>query len=138
MIIQTTNPQHPLFSFVLHQQTIGFFEEQLIDRKNHDYPPYSRLVEITIKHVDKKICREAADELVRNYKVALNGVKIMGPGEPMVSKIRNEYLMNILIKIPRALSGLHELKHQALAISDKLLMDKKFRSVRVQIDVDPV
>jgi primosomal protein N' (replication factor Y) len=65
-------------------------------------------------------------------------VRIMGPGEPMVSRVRNEYLMTILVKIPRNQGKLPEIKATLASLAEKLLEEKSFRKVRVVFDVDPV
>lgn len=138
VLIQTSNPDHPLFQFVVQHNTIGFLEEQMKDRHEHDYPPFTRLIEVTLKHIDKKICREAADSIAQRFHETLQGIKLIGPGEPMIGKIRNEYLMSILIKVPRNQGKLSALKQQISHITTHLSEDKKYRSVRIQLDVDPV
>jgi primosomal protein N' (replication factor Y) len=68
----------------------------------------------------------------------LSDVRILGPGEPMISKIRNQFLLNILIKIPRGRPDLAALKHQLHITSQNLLKVKEHRNSRIIIDVDPV
>ncbi|HRI22669.1 MAG TPA: hypothetical protein PLA68_17030 [Panacibacter sp.] len=137
MIIQTSNPNHPIFSFVVRNDVVGFIQSEITDRKQHAYPPFSRLIAITIKHTDKKVCVESADAFAAAAKKVLKGVKVMGPGEPMISKIRNEYLMSILLKIPRDMGKLSEIKSQLQAIDDKIHQEKIYRSVKIVFDVDP-
>lgn len=138
VIIQTSNPQHPLFSFVTNHDTVGFIHEQLEDRQAHSFPPFSRLIEITVKHIDPKKCRQVADYFSAAAREKLSGLRVLGPGQPMISKIRNEYLMTILIKIPRNHGNLPGIKSVLRNISDTLLDQKEFRSVKVVFDVDPV
>ena len=57
VVIQTSSPEHPLFQTILHHGFEDFYFGQLTDRQEHDYPPFSRLIEITVKHTDKKACR---------------------------------------------------------------------------------
>lgn len=137
VVIQTTNPKHQLFSFVLENDVIGFLKEQLHDRQQNFYPPFSRLIELTFKHTDKKTVREFADRITVELKSKLKGIKILGPGEPMVSKIRNEFLLHILLKIPRDQGHLAEVKKQLTETSAVILHDKVYRSVKVVFDVDP-
>ena len=137
VVIQTTNPKHQLFSFVLENDVIGFLKEQLHDRQQNFYPPFSRLIELTFKHTDKKTVREFADRITAELKSKLKGIKILGPGEPMVSKIRNEFLLHILLKIPRDQGHLAEVKKQLTETSAVILHDKVYRSVKVVFDVDP-
>ncbi|MEK6781568.1 MAG: primosomal protein N' [Bacteroidota bacterium] len=138
VIIQTTDPTHPLFSFIIAHNINGFLQEQLDDRKQHFYPPYSRLIEITIKHVDKNICREVAEKLDQTIRGKLKSVKILGPGEPMISKIRNEYLMTVLIKVPRDQGKLGELKSFLQQAAQHLNQLKEYRNAKIVFDVDPV
>ncbi len=138
VIIQTANPEHPLFSFVILHDVRGFIDEQLRDRKLHFYPPFSRLIEVTFKHTDRKVCHDSATQFTQNAKSKLKGIKVMGPAEPMISKIRNEYRMTLLLKIGRDQGKLGEIKATVLEISDQLNQVKEFRSTRIVVDVDPV
>lgn len=138
VLIQTTNPQHALFGYVVRHDVTGFLEEQLTDRKQHLYPPYSRLIEITVRHMDKKICHLAADSLTTAIRKKITGIKVLGPGEPMVSKIRNEFLLTTLIKIPRGTGQLTPIKHTLLEIASTINQLKEYRSVKIQFDADPV
>jgi primosomal protein N' (replication factor Y) len=138
VIIQTSHTDHPILNFILNHTQEEFYQTEIADRKQHAYPPFARLIEITIKYVDKKITREAAHQLTTNLKERLTDVKILGPGEPMVSKIRNQYLMSILIKIPRDSGHLADIKHRLMDQVNRLLKEKEFRSVRIVPDVDPV
>ncbi len=138
VIIQTSDPTHKLFSFILVHNVTGFIQEQLDDRRNHFYPPYSRLIEITVKHIDKKICKEVSEQFSKTIQEHLTGVKILGPGEPMISKIRNEFLMTILIKIPRDQGKLGVLKNYLLQVAGTLTQTKEYRNTKIVFDVDPV
>jgi primosomal protein N' (replication factor Y) len=138
VIIQTADPEHPLLHLLLEHKHTEFYRAELADRRLHDYPPFTRLIEITIKHTDKKVCRTASLILTDMLRPAIQGVKILGPGEPMISKIRNQYLMSILIKIPRGKPELNQIKGTLQQTISQLLKEKEHRSVRVIIDVDPV
>ena len=138
VIIQTSNPKHEIFSFVLKNNVTDFLKEQLADRQQHFYPPFARLIEITFKHSDKKVVREASEKYVTGIKPKLKQVKILGPGEPMIAKIRNEFLMHVLLKIQRNQGGLGDIKSLLLNASAQLQLEKQFRSVKVVFDVDPV
>ena len=137
VIIQTSNPDHPLLLTILKHDYQSFYATQLTDRYQHDYPPFARLIEITIKHADKKSCRLTADELANRLRESTPGVKIFGPGEPMISKIRNQFLLSILIKIPRGKSDLASLKHGIQSTIQHLLKIKEHRNTRIVLDVDP-
>ncbi|MBX2940948.1 MAG: primosomal protein N' [Cyclobacteriaceae bacterium] len=138
VIIQTADPKQSLFTFVRQHDIPGYIKTELNDREDHFYPPYSRLIEITIKHTDRLKCKNLATQLTQLIRKDITGPKVLGPGEPLVSKIRNEFLMSILIKIPRDGGRLKEIKNQLLHLSDQLLSVKEFRSAKIVFDVDPV
>ncbi len=138
VIIQTSNPKHPMFVFVIQHDIIGFLEEQLKDRELHGYPPYTRLIEITFKHIDKGVGRNAAEWFVVRAREKLSMAQVMGPGEPMISKIRNEFLHTILLKIPRNQGKLIAIKEYLQSLASLSADDKSFRAVKIVFDVDPV
>lgn len=138
VVIQTSSPDHPLLLTILNHSFEDFYNEQLQDRHEHSYPPYSRLIEITVKHTDNKICRAVAGALFTSLRASLPGTRILGPGEPMISKIRNQYLMSLLIKIPRGSSELASLKQQLVQVVQQVLKEKDYRNTRIVLDVDPV
>jgi primosomal protein N' (replication factor Y) len=114
-----------------------FYARELEDRKHHHYPPFSRLIELTLKHPDKKTVNEASAVLAGHLRNSLHGLTILGPGEPMISKIRNQYQMAILIKIPRDSGHLHEIKQVISQTIGLLAAEKNFRRVNTVINVDP-
>lgn len=137
VVLQTSDPNHPLFRYVIENNVQGFLQDQLLDRQEHFYPPYTRLIEIIVKHTDKKIAVALSDQFARELKDQLKGIRILGPGEPMISKMRNEYLMAIMVKINRDQGKLHEIKHILSITASQLLEIKEYRSARIVFDVDP-
>ncbi len=138
VVIQTTNPEHPVLGIVLRHHVSEFYSQEIDTRNSHLYPPFSRLIEITVKQTDKKITQELAHELCDRINKQVHGIKVLGPGEPMVSKIRNQYLMNALIKIPRDTGNLPSIKNNLKQITEGLIHEKAYRSARIILDVDPV
>ncbi len=138
VVIQTSNPEHPLLLTILNHGYQEFYSVELADRYQHHYPPFVRLIEITVKHTDKKACQLTANILANQLRETLREIRILGPGEPMISKIRNQFLLSILIKIPRGKSDLVDLKHNLQDIIQNLLKQKEHRNTRIIIDVDPV
>lgn len=137
VVLQTSDPNHLLFRYVIENDVQAFLQDQLLDRQEHFYPPYTRLVEITIKHTDKKIAVALSDQFASELKGQLKGIRILGPGEPMISKMRNEYLMAIMVKINRDQGKLHEIKNTLSNTASQLLEIKEYRSARIVFDVDP-
>lgn len=137
VVIQTSNPDHALFNMIIQNNVQRFLEEQLTDRKEHFYPPYSRLIEVTFKHVDKKVVRDVAEGFANSIRKTVPSVRLLGPAEPMVSKIRNEFLLSIAIKIARDQGKLAEIKAILREVADQLRAGKEYRNAKVVFDVDP-
>lgn len=136
VIIQTQNPDHVIIQDVIQNNFISMYTQQLLDRKNFNYPPYFRLIEITVIHRDVDMVNASAkylsDELKRHFQK-----RVLGPEFPLVSRVRNLYHKNILLKIERDASV-----SQVKKIVNELLIGFKsnsdFKSVRLQMDVDPM
>ena len=137
VLIQVSNTQHPVLKFVQRHNFKDFYNFEIENRKQFFYPPFSRLIHITFRHKLTNIAEEAANLLVQglqpNYKN-----NITGPAEPVVNRIRNQYLWELLIKLPKDAQFIHQCKqrlHQQIAI---IQSDKRYRSVDIIVDVDPV
>lgn len=138
VVIQTSTPEHPVLNFILQNNFQSFYEAEIADRQQHDYPPFTRLIEVTIKHSDKRVCVEASRRLATILREHLAKIKVMGPAEPMISKIRNQYLMTVLLKIHRGKSDLPHVKDHINQAINSLSREQSFRNVRFIADVDPV
>lgn len=137
VVIQTSNPDHPLLQLILKRDYAAFYESELPDRQQHGYPPFTRLMEITVRHADKKTSRMCAAALAGLLRETLPSVQTLGPGEPMIARIRNQYLMSILLKIPRNQGNLPDIKEQLAQSIITLQKEKEYRSCRIIVDVDP-
>ncbi|HRG38885.1 MAG TPA: primosomal protein N' [Bacteroidia bacterium] len=136
VIIQTHNPEHSIIQEVIANNYLSMYTSQLLDRKNFDYPPFYRLIELTVIHKDQNMVNAAAKDLADALRKHF-GKRILGPEYPIVSRIRNLYHKNILIKLEREASAVTAKK----IISDLLTQFKAssdYKSVRMQVDVDPV
>jgi primosomal protein N' (replication factor Y) len=135
VIIQTFNPRHPVILDVVNHDYKAMYEQQMIDRRKFKYPPFYRLIVIKVKHRDQNILNKASDELARRLRV-LFGNRVLGPEYPMVSRIMNYYLKQIMIKIERQASQTEmkkKLMHEIVEFSKR----KEFSSLRLVMDVDP-
>ncbi len=134
VIIQTFNPYHQILQQVSSTDYIAMFKEQLQDRWQYHYPPYFRLIKITLKHKDYQKVNAGINWLSK----ALQNVfrkHVLGPSEPAVSRIRNQYIKNVMIKIPPKQS-LGKTKKEIDKIKNTFQAVADFRPIRFIIDVD--
>lgn len=135
VIIQTSDHNHPVIRRVIQNDFVAMFNDQLTERRKFRYPPFSRLVEITLKHRDKVLLDKAANHLVTLLRSSIQE-KILGPEYPLVSRIRNLYLKRILIKIEKS-KGLPIVKQHILTGIHEMSVNPEFRTVQSVINVDP-
>ncbi|MGN6194321.1 MAG: replication restart helicase PriA [Ginsengibacter sp.] len=135
VLIQASKVNHPVLLFVQEHDFEKFYEYEIAMRKQFFYPPFSRLIRITLKHKLKEVVSEAADMLAGFLEKDFN--QLVGPAAPVVNRIRNMYLMEILIKLPKDATMLQLQKKVINNYIDLLKAEKKLRSVIVVSDVDP-
>ncbi len=135
VIIQSYQPMHPVIQQVTTNDYDSMYNEQITERRSFNYPPFSRMIILSVLHPDDKLVNKAADYLAEHLKKAFPK-QILGPEFPVVSRIRNQYIKNIIIKFKRRpeLVG-DKLELQKLVYGFQKI--KEFKPVRIIYDVDP-
>lgn len=134
VVIQTYNPYHNTIQQVLGNDYMGMYKEQIYERQNFKYPPFFRLVKLTLKHRDFDKLKEGSMWFYNVLSQNLD-MPVLGPEEPAINRIRNEYIRTIMVKIPVK-------KHLGIAKKNiaKVLMSfeavPQYRSIKVKVDVD--
>jgi len=100
VLIQTYNPYHNTIQQVTQNDYKGMFKEQMYERLNFKYPPFYRLIRLQMKHADFNKVKEASNWLASNMRNNINGILVLGPQEPSINRIRNQYIQIVLIKLP--------------------------------------
>ncbi|QRM89963.1 primosomal protein N' [Lacinutrix sp. WUR7] len=134
VLIQTYNPYHKILQQVSTNDYAGMYKEQMDERYNFKYPPIYRQIKIVLKHKDYNRVNMAADWYAKSLRQVF-GDFVLGPEFPPVSRIRNQFHKNILVKIPSKQS-LAKTKEAILKIDTSFNAVKDFRSVRVILNVD--
>lgn len=135
VIIQSYNPGHTILNLVVKNDFKSFLGFELSERKKFNYPPYSRLLEITVKGRDESKTAQAADFLTTELKKQLPST--LGPVTPPVSRIKNFYIKTILIKFSRQ-AKLNDTRGMMLSAIDRFKINPVSKNIILQIDVDPI
>lgn len=135
VLIQATKTDSPVLGWVKNHDYEGFYENEIKLREQFYYPPFSRLLKITLKHKKKDVVMSAAFDLAADLEKHFKN--IVGPAEPVISRIRNQYLMDILLKLAPDRKKLDSQKEVIRNLIMLLKSNKEFRSVVVLPDVDP-
>lgn len=134
VLIQTYNPYHQILKQVSVNDYEAMYKEQLEERYNYKYPPFYRTIKIVFK--DKNLTRVQKASVWFGQALELQFKEnILGPEPPPVGRIKNKYIMNILVKIPKNQS-LEKTKKYIDNVQRSFNSIKEFSSVRVNIDVD--
>ncbi|MDX1752977.1 MAG: primosomal protein N' [Salinimicrobium sediminis] len=135
VLIQTYNPHHQIVQQVSTNNYRDMYKEQLEERRNYKYPPFYRLIRITLKGRDYSRVNEGAEWLATSLKNSFYE-NVLGPEFPPIARIRNEYYKNILIKIPQKQS-LAKTKELVSRVLQSFKAIGAYRGVKTVINVDP-
>lgn len=135
VVIQTAEPQHPVIRQVAAGDYEGMAREQLGERAQFFYPPYARLVSLTLRHRDPALLRGAAEALATGLRARF-GRRVLGPLAPPVDRIRGEHLAGLLLKVEAGASFARARKLLAEHLAS-FAKTPEFKSVAVAVNVDP-
>jgi len=136
VIIQTYDPDHWIIKHVIDHDYIGMYKNEIIERKNYFYPPYYKMINLTLKHRNANELEVIADDLAKRLK-AFFGDRVLGPEFPVVKRIQNSYLKVVRLKIEREASP-KKAKAKLNEIIEKFYAQPTNKSARLIIDVDPL
>ena len=135
VLIQSFSPAHPVLQQVIQTNYEALYTQQIHERRTFDYPPFFRLIRISFKARDYQKAQQAAQWLHDVLAQHLT-TPILGPVDPVVARVRNQYIKQLLLKYPDNTSR----KHIKDVLSNALKSIEaigQFRSVKINIDVDP-
>lgn len=136
VIIQTSEPNHPVIKDVLNYNFINMYNSQMEERKTFNYPPLCRMIKITLKHRNREELNRQAKHLGDKLREAF-GARVLGPEFPLVGKIQKWHLKTIILKIEKDRS-IGRAKQLLQEILEKFSKKDTYRAFQVIIDVDPL
>ncbi len=137
VVIQAIKTDHPVLQYVVKHDFKGFYDREIAERQQFGYPPFTRLIRLTLKHASKDLVHAGAHVCARGLREQL-GERVLGPALPVVPRIRNRYLMEILIKYPSNSQAMELVKQTIKAQLAKMDADAVYKRVDIAIDVDPL
>lgn len=133
--IQAYDKSHRIIKQVMENDYLAMYEDELAERKEFNYPPFSRLIFINVKHKDHHVLSLAAQHLANTLRSQL-GNRVLGPEQPLIARIRNYYIKQIIIKTERS-AAIQTVKAVLKETIKNFNAQKDFKSVITQVDVDP-
>ena len=135
--LQTSMPEHAIIQKIVDHDYLGMYETDLNERENFNYPPFHRLIKITIKHQDALALYQLG-VIAKNNLSTFFGSNLLGPEKPYVGKIRNWYIINFVLKIPNQGGPIRAQKSKLSQAIQQLEKSKEFNKARIIVDVDPL
>lgn len=135
VIIQTASPRHKIIGMVLQNDYKAFYQSEIDERRQFNYPPFYRLINIHLKHKNEEYLAETAAGFASLLKARL-GKRVLGPQIPVVARVRNQYIRDLLIKIDRENDSISKVKEIfSICLAE---LKTRHKSLLVQVDVDPL
>lgn len=135
VIIQTSNPGHPIIKQVLFNEYHALYAQQIEERQLFKYPPFYRHIKVTLKHKKVKVADDAINKLVAQLKHTF-GQRVLGPELPMVNKIQDLHIRNLHLKIERD-KATKKAKDFIISTCNKMKEQPGYSSLQIFFDVDP-
>jgi primosomal protein N' (replication factor Y) len=137
VIIQSRRPDHPIFEKIIEGDYQRFYLQEMAERQRFFYPPFVKIIKITIKHKEVYMAEKAARYLANLlYNISVKKI-ILGPEKGLVSKIKNHYLYEILIKLDKNENAPLHFKRELILKIEEMQNNKELKTARVVVDIDP-
>lgn len=135
VMIQTMNPVHPVLQWVAHHDYVGMYLEEIEKRRLFLYPPFSRIIHLSFRHKERDVVAQAAHQFAHAMQIQY-GKFMVGPAEPVINKVRNLFLMEMLVKLPKDGGLIARCKADIEKECANLHADRRFKKVMIVPDVD--
>ena len=134
--LQTKNPQLPLIRQVVDNDYEGFFRAMCEERRAFNYPPFTRLVYIYLKHRDNPVVESAATYMASVLRQWF-GTRVLGPDKPAVARVKMQHIRKMVLKLEQGID-LRAVRQYLRQAQRQLAADTRFAAVTVYFDVDPL
>lgn len=135
VILQTRHSDEPVFKQIIKNDYNTFFQEQYEERRAFNYPPFTRVIYVFLRHSKEVFTENAAIEMSGRLKTVF-GSRVLGPDRPYVARVKNQFIRKIVIKLEVGID-LKKAKEYLRKIKDDILSDKRYASMQIYYDVDP-
>ncbi|MDD2960813.1 MAG: primosomal protein N' [Muribaculaceae bacterium] len=137
VVIQTSNPNHPVINYVLNHDYAGYYNNEIEEREYFKYPPFTKLINIYLKHRDDNVLTEVSVRY-SNMLREVFGYRVLGPEAPMIARIQQLHIRQIVLKIENEASMLKVKKILRQVYENIIKVDSRMKSTILYYDVDPM
>ena len=138
VLIQTRDPEHPVIGFVVAHDYEGFYNHEMHERERYHYPPYTRIINIYLKHRDAGVVGEMDVRYTKLLLDTFGHERVLGPEQPPVGRVQQLYIRQVMLKIELGASMVKVKQILRSLYEQMLTIDARWRTIKLTYDVDPV
>jgi primosomal protein N' (replication factor Y) (superfamily II helicase) len=136
VIIQAFDIKHPILRDIVENEYGTFFKRELQERQNFQYPPYFRLIGVSLRHKKHEVLHAAAKVFTKYLREKL-GNRVNGPAVPAVERVNTYFILDYLIKVEKDTEKIRFTKDTIAQAGFEMQNTEGYSNVRVAVDVDP-
>ena len=136
VILQTKQKDLPVIRQVVHNDYEGLYRDLIAERQAFRYPPYYRLIYVFLRHRQDATVQTAATELGSRLHQWF-GARVLGPDKPSVAKVKSQNIRKLVLKLEQGID-MKRVREYLLQAQQQMLADKRYASLQVFYDVDPL
>ena len=136
VILQTKQPKLPVVDYVVRGDYTALYKELIAERQAFRYPPYFHLIYVFLKHRQETVVHTAAIELGSRLRQWFGG-RVLGPDKPSVAKVKQQNIRKLVLKLELGID-IKKVREYLLMAQSQMLADKRYSSLQIYYDVDPL
>ena len=136
VILQTKSKDVPVIQQVVHNDYVALYKDLIAERQAFHYPPYYHLVYVYLKHRYDDVVNTAGIELGSRLRQWFPG-RVLGPDKPAVAKVKSQNIRKLVLKLENGID-MRRVREYLLMAQQQMLADKRYSSLQIYYDVDPL
>ena len=136
VILQTKQPKTPVIDYVVRGDYTALYKDLIAERQAFRYPPYHHLIYVFLKHRQETTVHTAAIELGSRLRQWFGG-RVLGPDKPSVAKVKQQNIRKLVLKLELGID-MKRVREYLLMAQSQMLADKRYSSLQIYYDVDPL
>ena len=133
--IQTYQPEHPILKYVQNNDYQALLDSQMVERSKFWYPPFTRMIKLTVKHRDKEKAEYAAKIIADDLR-KIQGIMVLGPTYPPIPRLQTLYMQDIVLKVPRNMA-FAAVRNEVRKYMNAITSMEEYKTTTFLINVDP-
>jgi primosomal protein N' (replication factor Y) len=136
VILQTKSKEMPVIQQVVHNDYLALYKDMIVERQTFHYPPYYHLIYIYMKHRSEEVVHTASIELGSRLRQWFFG-RVLGPDKPSVARVKSQNIRKLVLKLENGID-MKKVREYLLMAQSQMLTDKRYSSLQIYYDVDPL